>query len=41
MLEGVCWEMSGDVSLGLYEAHSGAEGSVYPWLSQGWSHGEG
>lgn len=28
MLEGVCWEMSGDVWLRLCEAHSGAEGSV-------------
>lgn len=28
MLESVCWEMNGGVSLRLYKACSGAEGSV-------------
>lgn len=41
MLEGVCWEKSGDVSLWLYKACSTAEGSTDPWLPLCWFRREG
>lgn len=41
MLEGVCREMSGDVSLWLFKARSGVGGSMYLWLSLCCSHSEG